>query len=188
MGTLPFIAGLFLFCAAAGIVIVPSSAAEEETWKINPEDKVKKRTTEMEMYKCSDCHSEPADFNATVRVLEEAHDDKRVHFGEEKGENEWCFSCHKQKNYNRLKRKNGKELGFNESYVLCGACHGEVYRDWKLNIHGKRTGSWNGAGKISSCTECHDPHAPAFKAVKPERTPVWPRGKKKTGATQSNDE
>lgn len=179
---------LLLLFLAAGLAAAPGRAAEGETWKIHPEDTVKRRTSEMEMYKCSDCHSETADFNPNERVLKDEHDDKRVHFGEEKGENEWCFSCHKQGNYNRLKRKSGKELGFNQSYVLCGACHGEAYRDWKLNIHGRRVGFWNGAGKIASCAECHDPHDPAFKAMKPEKPPAWPRGKKKRRTVQGNGE
>ena len=175
---------LFFLSVALPLFMPPfektGMAAEEKEAEINqPKDKIIKRTPKIEMYKCSDCHSTAKEFNPKVRELEEEHDDKRVHFGEEEEGNKWCLSCHKEKNYDRLTLKNGGEIHFNKSYTLCGECHGEIYQDWKINIHGKRIGSWSGAGEVFSCPACHDPHEPAFKPLKPEKAPTWPRGKKR---------
>jgi len=146
----------------------------------DPGDTIIKRIPKLEMYPCSDCHSTPADFNATPRTMTKEHTDKKVHFQGRNDNAEWCHRCHKEGNYLKLNRHNGKEVSFNEAYLLCGECHGTQYNDWRRNIHGKRVGSWNGPKQVYSCPECHDPHAPAFKPMKPEPMPIAPRGRSKS--------
>jgi len=46
---------------------------------------------------------------------------------------------------------------FTASYELCGQCHGDKYRDWKVGVHGKRTGMWNGKKTYYLCVNCHNP-------------------------------
>ena len=58
-------------------------------------------------------------------------------------------------------------MPFEESYRLCGQCHGEKYRDWRAGVHGRRVGQWNGAKRYLLCVHCHSPHQPRFKPMAP---------------------
>ncbi|MCX6548617.1 MAG: hypothetical protein NTW40_11345, partial [Acidobacteria bacterium] len=69
---------------------------------------------------------------------------------------------------------NGKLVSFNTSYQLCGQCHGDKLRDWRVGIHGKRTGMWNGAKQYLLCVHCHNPHSTHFKPLKPMPPPARP--------------
>ena len=69
---------------------------------------------------------------------------------------------------------NGDLVSFEESYNLCGQCHGTIFRDWKAGIHGKRTGEWNGRKQYRLCVHCHNPHSPRFKPIKPLPPPDKP--------------
>ncbi len=122
------------------------------------------------IFPCSDCHSamEP---NAKHRILEE-HTDIILHHDEG---NRWCLDCHNKDNRDYLKLADGRLVDFSESYKLCGQCHGDKYRDWKLGIHGKRTGFWNGQKEYRLCAHCHNPHSPRFKELKPEPAPLKPQ-------------
>ncbi|MFC2081234.1 hypothetical protein ACFLR8_03390 [Bacteroidota bacterium] len=121
-------------------------------------------------FPCNDCHSE-IEPNTQRRELVEMHDD--IIFDHD-SENRWCLACHNTFDRDSLRLAGGKLLGFNESYKLCGQCHGPKYRDWKLGIHGKRTGEWNGKKQYLLCVHCHDPHSPKFKSLKPETPPRRP--------------
>jgi hypothetical protein len=92
----------------------------------------------------------------------------------------WCLDCHSPTNRNMLIDHRGGEIGFNQPQRLCGKCHGEIYRDWRDGIHGKRTGMWTREGKKRwlVCTECHNPHDVElpYKQISPERAPEPPRG------------
>lgn len=95
----------------------------------------------------------------------------------------WCLDCHNPTNRNRLIDHGGNEIAFNQPQKLCGKCHGEVYIDWRMGIHGKRTGSWVKGGKKRwwVCTECHNPHTVGinrFNPIKPEPAPALPKGMK----------
>ncbi len=74
----------------------------------------------------------------------------------------------------------GNPISFNQPQKLCGKCHGQIYRDWRDGIHGKRIGSWRDGGKKRwwVCTECHNPHdvQPGFKQLAPEPAPALPKG------------
>lgn len=97
----------------------------------------------------------------------------------------WCLDCHHTEKRNKLVDNFGDEISFNEPQKLCGKCHGQVYRDWRGGIHGKRIGQWASDGKKRwfVCTECHNPHDvqqgtrnSGFVLLKPERAPILPKG------------
>ncbi len=83
------------------------------------------------------------------------------------GINTYCFSCHDVAHRDRLAMEGGKTVGYDQVPQLCGKCHGPTWRDWQQGIHGKTIGSWRGGDERQhryTCTDCHDPHTPAFKA------------------------
>ena len=124
------------------------------------------------IFPCSECHAQP-DLrpNRTRRTLVDAHDDIVLKHDEEA---RWCLDCHDADNRDRLHLASGELVPFDESYRLCGQCHGEKHRDWRAGVHGRRKGSWNGAKEYLLCVHCHDPHAPRFKALAPMPAPVRP--------------
>ena len=122
------------------------------------------------IYPCNDCHSEITP-NPVRRELVDMHDSISAIFNHDK-QNRWCLDCHDQNNRNYLRLASGKLLDFKESYKLCGQCHGEKLRDWKVGVHGKRTGYWNGKKEYLLCVACHSPHSPRFKPLKPEPPPI----------------
>jgi len=122
------------------------------------------------IFPCTDCH---ANFppKPERRELVEWHDDISAIFDHD-SENRWCLDCHDLNNRDSLKLASGKLLDFKESFKLCGQCHGEKLRDWKVGVHGKRTGEWNGKKEYLLCVHCHNPHSPKFKELTPEPPPV----------------
>jgi uncharacterized CHY-type Zn-finger protein len=122
------------------------------------------------IYPCTDCHKNLTP-NPVRRVLVDWHDDISAMFNHD-SENRWCLDCHDLMNRDYLRLASGKLLDFKESYKLCGQCHGEKYRDWKVGVHGKRTGEWNGKKEYLLCVNCHNPHSPKFKELKPEPPPI----------------
>ncbi|MCI5122031.1 MAG: hypothetical protein D3908_12730, partial [Candidatus Electrothrix sp. AUS4] len=85
----------------------------------------------------------------------------------------WCLDCHNADNRDTLIDQQGNEVSFNQSQKVCGSCHGDIYSDWRMGLHGKRTGEWKVGGKKRwwTCTECHNPHTVQehrFDPVKPE--------------------
>lgn len=121
-------------------------------------------------FPCSDCHGE-IQSNTQRRELVEMHDD--IVYNHD-SENRWCLACHNDSNRDSLVLAGGKLLGFNESYKLCGQCHGPKIRDWRLGIHGKRTGEWKGQKQYLLCVHCHDPHSPKIKKLQPMPPPRRP--------------
>jgi len=122
-------------------------------------------------FPCSDCHAD-MEADPQRRELTEMHDDIVLNHGPKE---RWCFDCHNPDDRDYLRLANGTLVGFDESYKLCGQCHGTIYRDWREGIHGRREGYWNGAKSYLLCANCHDPHAPHFKAIKPLPPPVRPQ-------------
>jgi hypothetical protein len=121
-------------------------------------------------FPCTDCHRNFAP-NPVRRELVDWHTEISAIFNHD-SENRWCLDCHDLKNRDSLRLASGKLLDFKESYKLCGQCHGEKLRDWKVGVHGKRTGDWNGKKEYLLCVHCHNPHSPKFKELKPEPPPV----------------
>lgn len=122
------------------------------------------------IFPCNDCHSD-IEPNPVRRQLIDMHDDIEEMFDHD-SDNRWCLDCHDMNNRDYLKLASGKLIGFDESYQLCGQCHGDKLRDWKVGIHGKRTGEWNGKKHYLLCVHCHNPHSPKFPSLRPLPPPV----------------
>lgn len=121
------------------------------------------------VFPCSQCH-EGMPVNRTPRKLEQMHQDIVLSHMP----NGWCFDCHNPDNRDKLRLANGKLINFEESYYLCGQCHGTIFREWKAGLHGKRTGMWEGEKQYLLCVHCHWPHGPAFKPITPMPPPLKP--------------
>jgi hypothetical protein len=124
------------------------------------------------IFPCTECHTEKdLPTNRTRRELVDAHDDIVLKHDEE---HRWCLDCHDAENRDRLHLAGGQPVAFEESYQLCGQCHGEKYRDWRAGVHGRRVGEWNGAKSYLLCVHCHSPHQPRFKPLVPKPAPDRP--------------
>jgi hypothetical protein len=121
------------------------------------------------IFPCSECHAD-LDVNETRRELD-FHEDIVLKHAEEQ---RWCLDCHNPDNRDKLRLANGQLIFFEKSYVLCGQCHGTIYRDWKAGVHGRRTGYWNDKKQYRLCVHCHNPHDPKFKPLKPLPPPDRP--------------
>ena len=125
-----------------------------------------------DIFPCSDCH-EDMDVNHRRRILADEHVEISESFNHA-SEQRWCLDCHNPDDRDVLRLANGDLVSFEESYNLCGQCHGTIFRDWKAGIHGKRTGEWNGRKQYRLCVNCHNPHNPRFKPIKPMPPPNNP--------------
>lgn len=125
-----------------------------------------------DIFPCSDCHSD-MEVNPERRELEDEHVEISKMFNHASNQR-WCLDCHNPDNRDVLRLANGDLVSFEESYYLCGQCHGTIFRDWKAGIHGKRTGEWNGKKQYRLCVHCHNPHSPRFKPLKPMPPPDNP--------------
>ena len=123
------------------------------------------------IFPCSQCHDKAGD--PAPRQLA-FHDEiqAELHHGPP---TRWCLDCHSNAKRDFVHLIGGKLVPFTESYELCGQCHGDKYRDWKVGVHGKRVGMWNGQKTYYLCVNCHNPHNPRFKALKPEPPPIPPQ-------------
>jgi hypothetical protein len=124
------------------------------------------------IYPCTACHAELA-VNTTRRELADMHTDIVLRHDEE---HRWCLDCHDASNRDVLHLASGEPVPFEESYRLCGQCHGEKLRDWRAGVHGRRTGDWNGHKKYLLCAHCHNPHQPRFAKLQPKPAPPRPGG------------
>ena len=127
--------------------------------------------SESGYFPCTECHAD-LEPNPEPRELIEMHDDIVLKHGPS---DRWCLDCHNPDDRDVLRLVNGKLIPFEESYLLCGQCHGTIFRDWRQGIHGRRQGFWNGGKSYLLCAHCHDPHAPAFHTIKPLPPPVRPQ-------------
>ncbi|NOQ28276.1 MAG: hypothetical protein GQ564_23175 [Bacteroidales bacterium] len=121
------------------------------------------------IFPCSECHAD-MEVNIEPRILE-MHEEIVESYNHD-SENRWCLACHDANTRDSLRLASGKLLDFKKSYKLCGQCHGDKLRDWKVGVHGKRSGDWNGKKQYLLCVHCHDPHSPHFKKLKPDPPPV----------------
>jgi hypothetical protein len=125
-----------------------------------------------DVFPCSSCHdNKDLVTRPERRTLTMAHDDIVLHHDEE---HRWCLDCHDAQDRDRLRLANGTLVRFEESYRLCGQCHGDKYRDWRAGVHGRRTGSWDGKKGYLLCVNCHWSHAPRFAPIKPLPPPSRP--------------
>lgn len=122
----------------------------------------------IDYFPCSDCHRNKTP-NPTRRKLVKEHTNIQLKHAEK---NIWCVNCHNLHNRDSLRLINGELIPFSRSFLLCGQCHGTIFRDWKVGVHGRRTGFWNGEKVYRLCVDCHNPHSPRFKPIKP-KSPPW---------------
>jgi hypothetical protein len=127
--------------------------------------------SDPDIFPCSGCHDATLPPNPKRRTLSMAHEDIVLHHDEE---HRWCLDCHDAENRDRLRLANGTLVKFEESYRLCGQCHGDKYRDWRAGVHGRRTGQWDGKKQYLLCVHCHYSHAPRFAPLAPKPAPVRP--------------
>ena len=124
-------------------------------------------TTKIGPYEqdCSACHGI---FEAKEKTADQLlqHDELVV----DHGINSRCRNCHSLGNHDKLVLRDGREIGYADVVQLCAQCHGPTFRDWEKGIHGKTLGSWEVGSEDFRrliCTECHDPHKPAFLPFEP---------------------
>jgi hypothetical protein len=108
--------------------------------------------------------------NPEPRILVRMHGDVRLKHADW----HWCLNCHSTYERNHLKLITGENISFDQSYRLCGQCHGSIFRDWKIGIHGRRVGQWNGKKLYLLCAHCHDPHKPQFRRLPGKAAPKQP--------------
>ena len=123
------------------------------------------------IFPCSDCHEPDIPVNRERRELTMAHEEIELHHAEQ---DRWCLDCHDAEDRDVLRLANGEAVPFEESYRLCGQCHGDKYRDWKVGVHGRRVGSWSGAKQYLLCVSCHNAHSPRYEPIAPEPPPRRP--------------
>jgi hypothetical protein len=123
------------------------------------------------IFPCSNCHNQAMPANRTRRALTAFHTDIDL---KHDADHRWCLDCHDADNRDQLHLASGDPVPFEESYRLCGQCHGEKFRDWRAGVHGRRVGQWNGAKQYLLCVHCHSPHQPRFKPMAPVAAPVPP--------------
>lgn len=134
---------------------------------------------------CQDCHqifeSPEVPFSTLFQHTEIVFDH---------GINEGCFNCHHREDRNMLVLRTGEKVPFTQVERLCMQCHGTTYRDWQKGMHGKTLGYWDaskGESRRLRCSECHDPHAPAFDSFTPLPGPGTLRMGKEPEGDHSND-
>jgi hypothetical protein len=111
-------------------------------------------------YRCEECHRFFESAPETGRRLTQ-----HEHIVLDHGLNARCFNCHDRADRDRLALEGTASVPFDDVALMCAKCHGPTFRDWELGIHGRTSGYWNdtlGEPVRLVCTECHDPHAPAF--------------------------
>ena len=162
---------LFVILFITGYLALASNGILQKTTRGEQVDiQVPPPPLSEDFFPCTMCHAD-MEVNLERRVLEDFHDD--IVLKHDEG-NRWCMDCHDANNRDFLHSASGQLISFEESYKLCGQCHGPKLRDWKEGIHGRRTGSWNGQKQYLLCAHCHDPHSPKFPKMKPEPAPQKP--------------
>jgi hypothetical protein len=117
------------------------------------------------IFPCSGCHDPKDKVNAAQRELQMHNGPGEPATVLDHGAERWCLDCHDAQQRDLLRSAAGQPIPFTESYRLCGQCHGDKYRDWKVGVHGKRIGMWDGAKTYFLCVNCHNPHTPRWKGV-----------------------
>ena len=157
--------------AAASAAAVPAQPARPDQAAADLRVEVPPPPFTDGIFPCTNCHGPDMPANRTRRQLSDMHGDIELKHDEE---HRWCLDCHDANNRDRLHLASRELVPFEESYRLCGQCHGEKYRDWRAGVHGRRVGQWNGAKRYLLCVHCHSPHQPKFKAAAPQPAPRRP--------------
>ncbi|MCB0403646.1 MAG: cytochrome c3 family protein [Bdellovibrionales bacterium] len=126
------------------------------------------RTGSMPGFPCMKCHQH-TDPQSEGNL---PHHRTEIHHMETGGD---CYLCHDKADRNQLRLLSGTTISFDASHEMCLQCHGDKKREWLDGTHGKQIGSWNGQRYRLQCVECHNPHSPAFKKMKPDPSPKRPK-------------
>ena len=167
--------GLLGACADSGAmptIAAPVSAAVESLLTGDAEFDVAPPPFTEGIFPCTDCHDPEFPIRADRRPMKTAHEEIVFDHDEE---NRWCLDCHSGADRDMLHLASGERLPFEESYRLCGQCHGDKLRDWRAGVHGRRSGYWNGEKHYQLCVNCHDAHSPRFAPIAPKPSPIPPR-------------
>ncbi len=117
-------------------------------------------------YNCMECHKLfPARWHYDDRPFNEHKDIKLDH-----GNNRFCLNCHHPTNRNAFVDYDGAEIVESDVVKLCAKCHGTIYRDWQAGVHGRPNGYWDASAGPKTklrCIQCHDPHSPKFRGMRP---------------------
>jgi hypothetical protein len=143
--------------------LTPRTVTAEESYQ-GGSFEVLARKEAIERFRCSVCHTEKP-----VRVQDAAqltHGDISIGHGQA-GASLSCRECHHPEEPDFLLGAGGAKIDFDHSYQLCGKCHFREKRDWVGGAHGKRESYWTGERVVRNCTDCHNPHAPAFDTKMP---------------------
>lgn len=133
-----------------------------------------KRTDQMVQYPCGSCHQKALPEPERDRISQRwSHLNIQFVHGQSMGMD--CRTCHDYAQMQSLRLQDGSETDFDHSYLLCQQCHFQQARDWAGGAHGKRLAGWRGMRVIKVCTDCHNPHDPAFGQRVPMRGPTIPR-------------
>jgi hypothetical protein len=133
------------------------------------------RAERLPNYPCMQCHDKIVAQQGEVTVpIKSAH--REIKFAHFQGITE-CSLCHDSKNMNDLRLLTGQAVPIDEAFRVCGGCHGIKARDWESGAHGKQVGSWQREGVKNryNCTDCHNPHAPAFPQMHAKPPPPVPK-------------
>ena len=139
-----------------------------------------------DLYPCGQCHATSAEQAAEEGLLEpnlerrEMTDPHEVVTFTHDAEHRWCLDCHDVWDRDSLRLASGERIRLqDESVRLCAQCHGPQHRDWKVGVHGRRLGEWHTGGQKKNyrCVNCHDPHSPQIKPIKPQPAPLPPGGR-----------
>ena len=131
--------------------------------------------SDFDCYACHEKGKPPTlrfDTNQNL-IIPKEHSDIVMGHGSH-GRNNNCFNCHNETNLTLLQTRDGREVTFMNSQLLCGSCHGPTYRDWEAGAHGRTSGYWNRSPEATDrkiCANCHDPHSPHFPQRKPAPGP-----------------
>ncbi|MFT5424495.1 MAG: hypothetical protein ACI89L_002290 [Phycisphaerales bacterium] len=115
--------------------------------------------------RCNNCHVLFTNVREDGRPLTQHTDIVLNH-----GLNDGCLNCHDKGDREKLTLRSGQAVGYDNAQRLCAECHGPIYRDWQSGAHGKTIGYWDqnqGEAIKLTCTQCHDPHSPAYAPMEP---------------------
>ena len=159
------------------IPAVKKEFLEHTPWRQSYADLVAAKE-DLSDYDCYACHEKnkprPLKFDANHRiVIPKEHANIAMGHGSH-DRNNLCYNCHHEQNLLTLQVRDGRELKFEQSTLLCGSCHGPTFRDWDAGAHGRTNGFWDttkGAPQRLACVNCHDPHTPKIPTREPAPGP-----------------
>jgi hypothetical protein len=120
-------------------------------------------------YRCTECH-----FSIQPPPRQNPLQPEHGNIVLNHGLNTNCLNCHNARNRDVYVDHEGNEIPADQPARLCSKCHGPTYREWEAGIHGRQNGYWDktkGERTKLFCVQCHDPHNPKFKPMKPLPAP-----------------